>query len=71
MSWRQAICPVAARPIDRHGAPTVMSVKQMTQFGVPCTHYLGVYLGLKALGFEPSPKLFGVNQLSALPGAGN
>ena len=48
---------------------TVKSVKQMKVFGLPCTHFVGSYLGLKARGFEPSPKLFGVKRMCDLPGA--
>jgi hypothetical protein len=35
---------------------------------VPRTHHLGLYLGLLALGVEPSPKLFGVGKWCEMHG---
>jgi hypothetical protein len=36
--------------------------------GVPCTEYLGLYMGLEQRGYVPGPKLFNVKRLDELPG---
>ena len=35
---------------------------------VPRGHHLGLYLGLRELGHDPAPKLFGVDRWTSLPG---
>lgn len=47
---------------------SVKSVRQWRQFGLPCTHYLGCYLGLLARGYLPTPSLFAVERFQQLAG---
>ena len=48
---------------------TPAGIEQWRRWGeIPCTDYLGLYLGLKARGYVPGPKLFDVKSLDELPG---
>jgi hypothetical protein len=48
---------------------TVDCVRRWKRWGViPCTDHLGLFLGLRARGFEPMPKLFDVKDLRELAG---
>jgi hypothetical protein len=43
-------------------------IETWRQHGVPRGHTLGLYLGLKARGAEPSPHLFGIKSWREFPG---
>jgi len=48
---------------------TTGCVRQRKRWGkLPCTDHLGLFLGLRQLGYEPALKLFGVKRLEDLAG---
>jgi len=49
---------------------TEESIEQWKRWGeIPCTEHLGLAMGLKRRGYEPSPKLLGLKKsMEELPG---